>query len=437
MTLNPSIINAVEKLGYRVTSGDVATQAGIEVNIAQRELLALASEAGGHLQVAESGEIAFAFPPNFQAILRNKYWQFKLKDWWEKIWKVLFYLIRISFGIILIASILIILFAIIALLVVINSSQDNESSGGNDSGGFIPIGWFIPDWWWFVSWDNNNYQRYENYNTDDKKQMNFLEAVFSFMFGDGNPNYNLEERRWQTIGTVIRNQKGAIIAEQITPYLDEIGSSVAQEYEDYMLPILTRFDGKPEVSPDGQLIYHFPELQTTAQESEPQLIATYLKERKWQFSLANSGQILGAIGLGSVNLIGALMLGSLLKTPGIAGYLTGFLGFVQFIYPILLIYGISFLTIPLIRYFWIQGKNNKINERNTMRQKRSNILNQGGSILKKKLNYARQFAKNTVINQANLAYTTETDLLEQDIKNSDQIDAEWQKRLDQSESSEN
>lgn len=437
MTLNPSIINAVEKLGYRVTSGDVATQAGIEVNIAQRELLALASEAGGHLQVAESGEIAFAFPPNFQAILRNKYWQLKLKDWWEKIWKVLFYLIRISFGIILIASILIILFAIIALLVVINSSQDNESSGGNDSGGFIPIGWFIPDWWWFVSWDNNNYQRYENYNTDDKKQMNFLEAVFSFMFGDGNPNYNLEERRWQTIGTVIRNQKGAIIAEQMTPYLDEIGSSVAQEYEDYMLPILTRFDGKPEVSPDGQLIYHFPELQTTAQESEPQLIATYLKERKWQFSLANSGQILGAIGLGSVNLIGALMLGSLLKTPGIAGYLTGFLGFVQFIYPILLIYGISFLTIPLIRYFWIQGKNNKINERNTMRQKRSNILNQGGSILKKKLNYARQFAKNTVINQANLAYTTETDLLEQDIKNSDQIDAEWQKRLDQSESSEN
>lgn len=437
MTLNPSIINAVEKLGYRVTSGDVATQAGIEVNIAQRELLALASEAGGHLQVAESGEIAFAFPPNFQAILRNKYWQLKLKDWWEKIWKVLFYLIRISFGIILIASILIILFAIIALLVVINSSQDNESSGGNDSGGFIPIGWFIPDWWWFVSWDNNNYQRYENYNTDDKKQMNFLEAVFSFMFGDGNPNYNLEERRWQTIGTVIRNQKGAIIAEQMTPYLDEIGSSVAQEYEDYMLPILTRFDGKPEVSPDGQLIYHFPELQTTAQESEPQLIATYLKERKWQFSLANSGQILGAIGLGSVNLIGALMLGSLLKTPGIAGYLTGFLGFVQFIYPILLIYGIGFLTIPLIRYFWIQGKNNKINERNTMRQKRSNIFNQGGSILKKKLNYARQFAKNTVINQANLAYTTETDLLEQDIKNSDQIDAEWQKRLDQSESSEN
>ncbi|MGL4500548.1 MAG: hypothetical protein ACRCU2_15885, partial [Planktothrix sp.] len=62
MVLNPSIINAVEKLGHRVTSGDVATQAGIDLNIAQRELLVLASETGGHLQVAESGEIAFSFP---------------------------------------------------------------------------------------------------------------------------------------------------------------------------------------------------------------------------------------------------------------------------------------------------------------------------------------------------------------------------------------
>lgn len=43
---------------------------------------------------------------------------------------------------------------------------------------------------------------------------------------------------------------------------------------------------------------------------------------------------MGAIGLGSVNVIGALMLGSLLKTPEIAGYLTGFLGFVHVIYPV-------------------------------------------------------------------------------------------------------
>ncbi|BBD55931.1 hypothetical protein [Planktothrix agardhii] len=433
MVLNPSIINAVEKLGYRVTSGDVATQAGIDINIAQRELLALASEAGGHLQVADSGEIAFAFPRNFQAILRNKYWQLKLKDWWNKIWKVLFYLIRISFGIILIASILLIVAAIITILVVINNSQNNNNSGGSRGGSWFWIAWLMPDFRWFSTVDNNHYQRQNAKSSDQKKPMNFLESVFSFIFGDGNPNYNLEERRWQTIGRVIQNQKGAIIAEQITPYLDEIGSSVAQEYEDYMLPILTRFDGRPEVSPEGQLIYHFPELQTTAINSQSQSVPGYLKEKKWRFSLASSGQIMGAIGLGSVNVIGALMLGSLLKTPEIAGYLTGFLGFVHVIYPVLLIYGVGFLTIPLIRYFWVQWKNEKVNIRNTTRKNRVNILTDDNSIIQEKLNYARQFAKKTVINKDNLAYTTETDLLEQEEQNSDKIDAEWQKRLDQSD----
>ena len=243
----------------------------------------------------------------------------------------------------------------------------------------------------------------------------------------------MEERRWQTIGRVIQNQKGAIIAEQITPYLDEIGSSVAQEYEEFILPILTRFDGRPEVSPEGQLIYHFPELQTTAINSQSQSVPGYLKEKKWRFSLASSGQIMGAIGLGSVNVIGALMLGSLLKTPEIAGYLTGFLGFVHVIYPVLLIYGVGFLTIPLIRYFWVQWKNEKVNIRNTTRKNRVNILADDNSIIQEKLNYARQFAKKTVINKDNLAYTTETDLLEQEEQNSDKIDAEWQKRLDQSD----
>ena len=96
MTPKPEIMTSVEQLGYRVTLGDVATQAGLELNLAQQGLLALASDAGGHLQVAESGEIVYLFPQNFRTILRNKYWKLRLKEAWEKVWNVLFYLIRIS-----------------------------------------------------------------------------------------------------------------------------------------------------------------------------------------------------------------------------------------------------------------------------------------------------------------------------------------------------
>ena len=116
MAPNPTIMQAVEQLGYRVTVGDVAAKAGLDVNFAQRELLTLASEAGGNLQVAESGDIAYLFPKNFRDILRNKFLRLQLQEWWQKIWRILFYLIRISFGIVLVASILLIFVAITILL---------------------------------------------------------------------------------------------------------------------------------------------------------------------------------------------------------------------------------------------------------------------------------------------------------------------------------
>ncbi|HAA32472.1 MAG TPA: hypothetical protein DCE56_38200 [Cyanobacteria bacterium UBA8553] len=434
MAPDPTIMKAVEQLGYRVTVGDVAAQAGLNINLAQQGLLALASDAGGHLQVAESGEIAYLFPKNFRAVLRNKFWRLQLQEWWEKVWRVLFYLIRISFGIVLILSIVLIFVAIAIIVFSINASNNDDNSGGgrsHSSGGgglfFFPYFWG-PDIFWFF--DPGYDQRYRRKRAaSQKSEMNFLEGIFSFLFGDGNPNADLEERRWQEIGIVIRNSKGAVAAEQIAPYLDDIGEGEKRESEDYMLPVLSRFDGRPEVSPDGEIVYHFPELQTTAKAQELQSVPAYLRERLWRFSHASSGQLMGAIGLGAVNLVGALMLGSLLRGGIVAAKLGGLVAFVQSIYWLLLAYGIGFLAIPLIRYFWIQLKNSRVEARNQKRQQQAVALNEADSALHKKIAYAQQFAAQNVITQEDLVYTSETDLLDQEIERSDKLDDEWRRRL--------
>ncbi len=438
MTPNPTIMTAVEQLGYRVTSGDVAVQAGMDVNVAQQQLLALASDAGGHLQVADSGEIAFQFPKNFRAVLRNKFWRLKWQDWWQKVWRILFYLIRISFGILLIASIVLIFVSIMIIMIALNSSRDDDSSGGNSGGGgmiFMPRFWFSPDLFWFFYWDSGNpsYRRQQQTRNSQRNQVNFLESVFSFLFGDGNPNANLEERRWKSIATVIRNNQGAVIGEQIAPYLNQIRPSEF-EYEDYMLPVLTQFNGRPEVTPEGQLVYHFPDLQTTATSYKPQPVSSYLKEQIWRFSQASSGQLMLAGGLGVVNIIGAVILGALLKDGTIAQQIGGLVAFVDIIYPLLFGYGIGFLIVPLVRYLWLKGRNKKVEVRNQERQERAITLNKAEQTVQQKLNYARQFTAETVIKREDLAYTTETDLIEQELEQSDKIDQEWQKRLNQSNS---
>jgi hypothetical protein len=436
MAPNPTIMQAVEQLGYRVTVGDVAAKAGLDVNFAQRELLTLASEAGGNLQVAESGDIAYIFPNNFRDILRNKFLRLQLQEWWQKIWRVLFYLIRISFGLLLVASILLIVVAITLLISSLNSDNNGGGGGsggesGGGGGGFFFFPYFWNDLIWIFYWNHDEpYYQQQSRASSPKPQMSFLEAVFSFIFGDGNPNNNLEERKWSDIATAIRNNRGAVAAEQIAPYLDNLGQGYAREYEEYMLPALARFDGRPEVSPEGQIIYHFPQLQTTAVENNPQPVAAYLREMLWRFSRADSGQIMLAAGLGAVNLVGALVLGNLLTKSAIAG---GFIGFVSGIYPLLLIYGVGFLTIPLIRYFWIQWKNNQIEARNRDRQQRAMLLNQPDANLQQKLAYAQEFAGENVLSGENLAYTTETELTQQELEQSAKIDAEWQRRIGRSD----
>jgi hypothetical protein len=437
MAPNVTVMQAVEQLNYRVTVGDVAVKAGLDVNIAQRELLNLASEAGGHLQVAESGDIAYLFPKNFRGILRDKFLRLQLQEWWAKIWRILFYLIRISFGLVLIASLIIIFVSIYLLIIALNSSN-NSNSGGEKSGfnfWFFSTSW-LDDIFWLFYWNDDPYYRQKRQNTspDERREMNFFEAVFSYLFGDGNPNFDLEERRWKTIAKVIRNNQGAVTAEQIAPYLDNLGQGYALEYEEYMLPVLAKFDGRPEVSPQGQIIYHFSELQTTAKKKKSHEIFPYLRESLWRFSEADSGQILLATGLGMINFVGALVLGNLFTkaaTIGKVNLLGGFLGFVQAIYPILLIYGIGFLAIPLIRYFWIQWRNRKIEAKNLERQLRGEVLDKPDEILQQKLNYAREFAAEKVITEGDLAYTSEKDLIEQEIEQSAKIDAEWQRKLNQ------
>ncbi|MFM2312072.1 MAG: hypothetical protein RLZZ04_1348 [Cyanobacteriota bacterium] len=429
MIPDPKIVKSIEQLDYRVTVGDVAAKAGLELNFAQQGLLALASEAGGHLQVAESGDVVYLFPQNFRSILRNKYWRLRWQKTWQKIWRILFYLIRISFGIILIASILLMVVAIVLIVIAMNSAnEEREENSGGYGGGygggfFMPHFWLGDIFWWFDP--GYNQRRLQRRRQASNYQMNFLESVFSFLFGDGNPNIDLEENRWQEIGAIIRHNQGAVVGEQIAPYVDEIDQD-----EDYMIPVLSRFNGYPEVSPQGEIIYYFPELQVMAsRRAESTSTASYLQEKLWRFSQANGSQITLAAGLGALNVILAFVLETLLQDGAIATQLGGVVAFADSASWFLLGYGVLYLLIPLVRYFWIQGRNPRIINRNQEREQRAIALNQPDQSLVGKLAYASQFANQKVIGDRDIAYTTENDLLDQNLKDTDKIDQDWQKRI--------
>lgn len=414
MTLWIKIMTSVEQLGYRVTAGDVATQAGLELNVAQQELLALASDSGGHLRVTESGEIIYLFSQNFKQILRNKYWQLHFKEIWKKIWNALFYLIRMSFGVTIIASVvfMMIAIAIIMLTIDFSSKKDRYYPVNEDLDIQYLLRFFSYFIYFFFIFESlHKWQQSSEINRQEK-DLNFLEAIFSFLFGEGNPNNNLEKYRWREIGAVIRNNQGVIIAQQVSPYLDNI-TQYNEDSEDYMLPILNRFNGYPRVSSQRKIIYYFPRLQVTAKLHKKHSVPSYLKENLYCFSRARSRQIILAIGLVIFNFLLAIILVNLIKSIELLNQIPLLVSLSNSIYWILLVYSIAFLGIPLIRYLWVQWRNNIIKSRNMIRKKSAENLWQPNDNLQQKIKSACEFAAENLVTEADISYTTEKDIGEQ------------------------
>lgn len=457
----PKVMQAVEALGYRATVGDVAAQAGLQIPVAEQGLLALASEVGGQLQVAESGDIAYSFPKGFRSILWGKSWKLRFKAALGQVWKVIFYGIRISFGLALLASIGILAIALILLAiaaVTAASSRDDNDNGAFDlSGLFVVVGdilgsalrlFFYANWYgWGPSYglgygsprrssskgrSNGGFRRAlgRGATAQGGSELNFLEAVFSFLFGDGDPNADLDDRRWREIGQVIRDNQGAIVAEQALPYLD---AEPQVDPDDAILPVLVRFQGQPQVSPEGELVYQFPELQVTAAEQSrtptPGAAPAFLQEQPWRFSRATPTQLWSAGLLGAINLGLAIVVG--LQLPALDALGGSFLAVVAQLYPLLLLYGLGFLLVPLLRWQVVRWRDRGVQARNQQRRSLAQQLQVPTAALRAKLHYARQFAQQQQLRPEDAAYTTEQDLIEQDIAQQAQQDAAWQRRLEE------
>src|ERR1700733_1725929 len=115
------VIKAISDLGNRVTAADVASKNGLSLSLSNTMLNTIASETGGHLEVSEAGDIAYRFKNNFQSAYLATGIRAFAGMILDKICEVMFYLVKISFGIFLSLSLIIVVIAFIIIAVL--SSQ--------------------------------------------------------------------------------------------------------------------------------------------------------------------------------------------------------------------------------------------------------------------------------------------------------------------------
>ncbi|XP_044951038.1 uncharacterized protein At5g03900, chloroplastic isoform X7 [Hordeum vulgare subsp. vulgare] len=315
-------MDAVDHFGGRVTIGDVASRAGLQIDLAERALQALASDTGGFLEVSGEGEVLYVFPEDYRAKLAGKSFRMRVEPLVDKAKEAGAYVVRVSFGTALVASIVLVYATIIAILSSSSSDEDNRGRRRRSYGSTM----FLPtDLFWYLDTGSSRRRRVEK-----DKGMSFIESVFSFVFGNGDPNDGLEERRWKMIGQYISSNGGVVTAEELAPYLDvpaPAEQTNSKDDESFILPVLLRFQGHPLVDNQGNILYRFPSLQHTTSSKgggSREYVGTrwstmlsgiekFMEEKPWEFSKANALERAMVAGLGGLNLFGVIILGNLLK----------------------------------------------------------------------------------------------------------------------------
>jgi hypothetical protein len=209
--------------GQRVIASDVAAAAGVSLSQAQRDLTLLAGISQASIAVSEDGDLIYSFPKSLKGVLSAQNSRYKVQQFAQKAWPAVFWGIRVGFGVALVAS----LVAIYSTIFFINSSSNSNDDNRNErrGGGGMPMGGF--SYFWGPSPLDFFYYRpygyYGYYGADvrrDPEELGFFESVFSFVFGDGNPNQRLEQKRLQLAAQMIRENQGAVTSEQLAPYCD-------------------------------------------------------------------------------------------------------------------------------------------------------------------------------------------------------------------------
>jgi len=448
----------VEELGGRVTRADVL-EAGVEAKGLEREMLQLARTTGASVSVNSQGELLYEFPSDLSRALAASSAMARGQQLWRKAAPWLSYAGRVLFGMSLLATVTVLYSAVVIML----STSARENRDGSRSTVISQNNfsmWFGSDmFFWLTPRPYGYYSYYGGYmygnfwglQVEPPPKMSFFESVFSFVFGDGDPNKTLrEETRWQLIGEAIAQNGGAVVAEQIAPFLDppegsgDGGEPDGQRGLDRaMLPVLLRFRGRPEVGPAGDIVYVFPELQesrgagelilgdvptkelakrldlmgcpTTAVE-RAEIVADYrravqdlqrrqgassaaasgyLPERELKFSEADGGQIAACIAYGGFAFLATLYLGSQILS-GKALLLARVYPVMSLVtqgFPWLLGYSGAFLGIPLWRWLRLPRANEEIQRRNTWRSEKARQLKQAGRGLRDRIAAAASWAK--------------------------------------------
>jgi hypothetical protein len=386
------------------TVADMIAGTGLPKYQVEQAARSVLDEYAGRLKVTESGELLYYFPSGMRSTTRGTGPAFRkfMKAFAKGAAKVLAFLFKIWIVVMLVgyfvAFVAILLAAILASFAASAASKNERGRGGRSSGGGFG-GTFLfmrlldtALRMWFVS----------NLMRDTKRPPGrpFYKSVFAFVFGEGDPNADWEERERKYALAYIRGRRGVITIE-------ELMTLTGKEYDEAQRLInryMVEFEGEPGVTDDGTLVFAFPELLRTSEAEQKSAAAVPVlnptgkkliafsankpKTNGWiaffnAFNLAFGSYFLlvsllqGAAALGRGGPMVYSFTGRLLQTIGISSPVA-FLAVVLGAVPIA--FSLLFFLVPIVRKARLDRANARIREEALRKRVYARVLANPGSV---------------------------------------------------------
>jgi hypothetical protein len=253
------------------TVADLAGLTGLPLQQLETELPAVADEFGARLKVTDSGEILYSFPRG----MRSRYTGFgpRMKKFLrvlgrasaeaaKAVFKAWIVVMLVGYFVLFLA---LALFALVASVAVQQGGSGGRSRDDRRGGGLGGL-WLTTRLfdsliriWFYSELFKGPEQR--GYAAARKEKRPLHKAVFSHVFGDGDPNRNWATIEKRAVLAFLQTHKGLITMPEFMAVTGMEGPEAELAINAYLL----EFEGSPEVSESGSLYFSFPKLLSRAE----------------------------------------------------------------------------------------------------------------------------------------------------------------------------
>jgi len=252
------IINSLKRRKKGSTAADICASTALPLYTVNELLPKAADEYSGHLRVTQSGEILYDFPNGF--LSRYRGFAVSLKKTADKIASfvktALVFLFKFWIMVMLIGYfVLFIAIAIATVFIQIAArSNKNSSSGGGLNFSVFNLLWRI---WFYQELTRSRSVFPENAARQKQKNKRPMhKAIFSFIFGEDDPDKDFEEHINKAVISFLQANRGVISLAEYMAFSGENSLNA----EKSILSFCSKYEGSPEVTEEGTIVYRFEKL---------------------------------------------------------------------------------------------------------------------------------------------------------------------------------